>query len=67
MLTQLPLIIQNQFNDLYDGFIAARLKSVAETHSLEVGLRKNGCSYQTKIIKSKKRGREFVVMLVDKQ
>jgi hypothetical protein len=67
MLTQLPLIIQNQFKETYDGFKAARFKSVVETHNLEIGLRKNGCSFQTKIIKSKKRGREFLVLLVDKE
>ena len=65
-LMWLPLSIQTLFDSEYDGFKAARLRSASETHNLEAGLREQKVSFQTKIIKHKKRGNEFVVMLVEK-
>jgi hypothetical protein len=43
---------------------AARFATSAEALRLEVALRQAGVSYQTKIRKSKKNGREFVVILL---
>jgi hypothetical protein len=43
---------------------AARLKSSAEAKNLEAALRAHGTSYQTKINKSKRTGREFIVLLL---
>jgi hypothetical protein len=56
----LPLSIQNLFTDN-----VARFRSSAEAKNVEAALRANGKSYQTKISKSKKNGREFVVMLLE--
>jgi hypothetical protein len=60
----LPSSIQNQFTDSYEGVPAARLKSSAEAKNLEAALRAHGTSYQTKINKSKRTGREFIVLLL---
>jgi hypothetical protein len=60
----LPSSIQTLFSTTYNGVPAARLKSALEAHNLEAMLRDAGHSYQTKISKSKKTGREFVVMLL---
>ena len=59
----LPSNIEMMFNSQYNGFRAARCASAVECHNLEAALRTEGVSYQTKIIKHKKRGNEFVVML----
>jgi hypothetical protein len=63
----LPLSIQTFFNSTYNGIPAARFKSAVETHNLEAALRREGQSFQTKIAKSKKTGREFIVMLLDSE
>ena len=63
----LPLSIRNLFTDSYGGVPVARLRSSAETKKLETALRVYGASYQTKISKSKRTGREFVVMLLSTQ
>jgi hypothetical protein len=62
----LPLSIQTRFDAEYDGFTAARFRSASEAHNMEASLREQKVSFQTKIIKNKKRGNEFVVMLVEK-
>ena len=62
---QLPLIIQNKFTDEYEGFKAARVQTSLEANNLELMLKVNNVSYRTKITKHKKRGREFIIMLVD--
>jgi hypothetical protein len=61
----LPLSIQNIFNDTYNGVPAVKLRSSSETKNLEATLRVHQQSYQTKISKTKKSGREFVVMLLE--
>lgn len=61
----LPLSIQNAFRDVYNGAPAARLRSASEAKNLETALRLHDRSFQTKIVKSKKTGREFVVVLLD--
>lgn len=60
----LPLSIENQFDEVYEGLQAARFQSASEAHNMEVNLQTLGKSYKTKIIKFKKR-REFLVMLVE--
>lgn len=57
--------ILSLFNDVYDGFKAARFKSSVEAHNAELALRLMNRSYKTKIRKTKRSGREFVIMLVD--
>ena len=61
----LPLSIANRLNQTYDGFKAAIFTSSSEYHNFTTGLREAGASFKTKISKHKKRGREFVVMLVE--
>ena len=55
------------FNDNYDGFQAARVKSALECVNLEGVLRRAKLSYKTKIIKNKKHGVSFIVMIVEKE
>ncbi len=55
------------FNDSYDGFQAARVKSALDCVNLESMLRCAKMSYKTKIVKSKKNGVQFIVMIVDKE
>ncbi len=55
------------FNDNYDGYQAARVKSALECANLESMLRCAKMSYKTKIIKSKKNGIQYVVMIVEKE
>jgi len=61
---QLPLNIEELFTQTYDGFKAVKLRSASEAIMLENALGRASVSFQTKITRSKKRGREFVVLLV---
>ncbi len=61
----LPLSIASRFNSTYEGFKAAIFLSSSEYHNFTTGLREAGASFKTKIAKHKKRGREFIVMLVE--
>jgi uncharacterized protein (UPF0276 family) len=61
----LPLIIQNRFTEEYEGFKAARVQTSLEANNLELMLKIENISYRTKITKHKKRGREFLIMLVN--
>jgi hypothetical protein len=62
---QLPLKIEELFTQTYDGFKAVKLKSASEAIMVENALGLANMSYQTKITRSKKRGREFLVMIVE--
>lgn len=59
-----PYTMQALFRDAYDGFPAVRFTNSADATEFEAVLREKSVSYRTKIVKHKKRGREFVVMLV---
>lgn len=63
-LTHVPSSILSEFTSGFAGMPAARFATSAEALRLEVALRQAGVSYQTKIRKSKKNGREFVVILL---
>jgi hypothetical protein len=60
----LPLSIQNKFDTTYDGFPTAVFSSSVEYHNFTTMLSEAKASFKTKINKHKKRGREFLVMLV---
>jgi hypothetical protein len=60
----LPLSIANRLNQTYDGFKAAIFTTSSEYNNFTLALKEAGASFKTKINKHKKRGREFVVMLV---
>jgi hypothetical protein len=62
---QLPLNIDELFTQNYEGFKALKLRSAGEAIAVENALQKQQRSYQTKITRSKKHGREFVIMLVE--
>ena len=61
----LPSSIEKMFDSTYNDFKAARLHSSMECNNLQLMLKDAGVSFDTKIIKHKKRGRQFIVMLVD--
>lgn len=49
----------------YDGVPCLRLRTSAGAATAEAMLREEGKSYQTKIVRSKKHGLEYVVMVLD--
>jgi hypothetical protein len=59
------LSIANRLNATYDGFKAAIFTNSAEYNNFTLALSEAKASFRTKITKHKKRGREFVVMLVE--
>jgi hypothetical protein len=61
---QLPSNIEDLFTQTYDGFKAVKLRSASEAIMLENALGRASVSFQTKISRSKKHGREFIVMIV---
>ena len=61
----LPSSIRTRFDSQYEGMPAARLRSSAETVALERTLREHRQSYQTRISKTRRSGREFVVLLLE--
>lgn len=60
----IPAPILSRFTTVFEGFRSAELYNTAEFNNLTLALRRNGASFRTKIIKNKKVGRKFVVMLV---
>jgi hypothetical protein len=62
---QLPSNIDDLFTQQHEGFRAVRLRSAVEAVMVENALSQASRSYQTRITRSKKRGREFVVLLVE--
>ena len=64
---QLPIHLESLISKSYEGLRAACFVSASETHNVETALRDCKVSYKTKIIKHKRRGREFWVMLVEVQ
>lgn len=60
----LPLNLQNKFNTTYDGFPTAIFTNSVEYNNFTTMLSEAKTSFKTKINKHKKRGREFLVMLV---
>jgi len=59
------LSIQSKFNTTYDGFPTAIFTTSVEYHNFTTMLSEAKTSFKTKINKHKKRGREFLVMLVE--
>lgn len=60
---QLPSSIEKLFNTTYNDMKAARLRTAMECNNLQAALKDIDVSFTTKINKSKKHGREFIVML----
>jgi len=59
----LPLSIQSKLTETYDGVQAARFMSSIEARNFESELTQAKISYKTKITKSKKLGRAFMVVV----
>lgn len=64
-MMSLPLSIRNRFEDTYDGCPAAVFDNVCEANNFEASLKLENVSFQTKIIKRKKRKHKFVIKLID--
>jgi hypothetical protein len=62
---QLPSKIESLFTQTYEGFPAVKLKSAGDAIAVETALGRTGLSYQTRITRSKKHGRAFVILLVN--
>ncbi len=61
----MPLSLENLFGSTYEGLRAARFKSASEAHNMETNLKWLNLSFKTKIVKHKRRGNEFIVLLVE--
>jgi hypothetical protein len=61
---QLPSNIEDLFTQTYEGFKALKLRNARDAIVVENALQRSQRSFQTRITRSKKHGREFVVMLV---
>jgi len=62
---QLPSNIEDLFTQTYEGFKALKLRSASDAIMVENALGRANLSYQTKITRSKKHGREFIILLVE--
>ncbi len=62
---QLPSNIDELFVQKYEGFRSVKVRSATDAAVVEAALRKAARSFQTKITRSKKHGREFVILLVE--
>jgi hypothetical protein len=60
---QLPSSIEDLFTQNFNGFKSVKLRTATEAVVVENALRRAEMSFQTKITRSKKHGREFVIML----
>jgi hypothetical protein len=61
------LNIKDRFTETYDGLPSIRFGSSSEYHNFEWQLKFANVSFRSKIIKTKKYGREFIVMLLEEQ
>ena len=61
---QLPSNIEDLFTQNFNGFRSVKVRTATEAVAIENALRKADLSFQTKITRSKKHGREFVILLV---
>jgi hypothetical protein len=60
----LPPNIEDLFTQTHEGFKALKLRNAVEAIRVENALQQAEQSYRTKITRSKKHGREFVILLV---
>lgn len=61
---QLPSNIEDLFTQNFNGFRSVKLRTAVEAVQVENALKRQEWSFQTKITRSKKHGREFVILLV---
>lgn len=60
---QLPSNIDDLFTQNFNGFRSVKVRTATEAVAVENALQRAELSYQTKITRSKKHGREFVILL----
>jgi hypothetical protein len=63
---QLPSRIEDLFTQNFNGFRSFKVRTATEAVAVENALGRASLSFQTKITRSKKHGREFVISLVEK-
>lgn len=61
---QLPSNIEDLFTQNFNGFRSVKVRTATAAVVIENALGRASMSYQTKITRSKKHGREFVILLV---
>ncbi len=61
---QLPSNIEDLFIQNFNGFRSVKVRTATEAVAVENELNRQSKSFQTKITRSKKHGREFVILLV---
>jgi len=61
---QLPSNIEDLFTQNFNGFRSVKVRTATEAVAVENALSRQSKSFQTKITRSKKHGREFVILLV---
>lgn len=64
---QLPSKIEDLFTQNFNGFRSFKVRTATEAVQVENALGRARLSYQTKITRSKKHGREFVILLVSSE
>lgn len=64
---QLPSKLEDMFTHNFNGFRSVKVRTATEAVAVENALSRASLSYQTKITRSKKHGREFVISLVGAQ
>ena len=60
---QLPSNIDDLFTQNFNGFRSIKVRTATEAVAVENELKRQERSFQTKITRSKKHGREFVILL----
>ena len=60
----IPAALMTRFNACYEELPAAEFYNSAEYHNFTIALTRNKVSFLTKIVKPKRAGRKFVVVLL---
>ena len=61
----IPMALMSKFSTVFEGLPTAELHNSAEYHNFTLALKRNNVSFKTKIVKTKRSGRKFVVMLLE--
>ena len=62
---RLPSNITDLFTQNFNGFRSFKVRAATEAVAVENELKRQEQSFQTKITRSKKHGREFVILLLE--
>lgn len=62
---QLPSNIEDLFTQNFNGFRSCKVRTATEAVAVENELKRQERSFHTKITRSKKHGREFVILLLE--